>query len=113
MKRPSGLAASSITATDSRIAATITGMWSAMPTAVITESSENTMSITAICAITMPNTAEALVVVGSSSSPPVISSRISIVPLMIRNRPPRISTRSRMEMPMPAMVNRLASMWAR
>ncbi len=52
MKRPSGLAASSITITDSRIAATITGMWSAMPTAVITESSENTMSITAICAIT-------------------------------------------------------------
>ncbi|KAG1235254.1 hypothetical protein G6F68_018929 [Rhizopus microsporus] len=75
------------------MSATITGMWSAMPTA--------------------PNTAEALVVLGSSSSPPLISSLISMKPLMIRNRPPTISTRSRMEMPMPATVKRLAAMCAR
>ncbi|MNN82105.1 hypothetical protein D3C81_1990020 [compost metagenome] len=52
-----------------------------MPTAVITESSENTMSMTAICAITMPNDVVTLVVVGSASSPPLTSSRISLMPL--------------------------------
>ena len=43
-----GLAANSITPTEATTAATITPIWSTMPTAVITESSENTMSMTAI-----------------------------------------------------------------
>src|SRR3546814_1628291 len=69
MKLPSGRAASSITATASRIAATITGTyWSAMPTAAITESSENTMSMTAICAITAPKVATGLVWMSSDRS---------------------------------------------
>ncbi len=43
---------------DSVIAATITGTYSAaIPTAAITESSENTMSMIAICAITIANEA--------------------------------------------------------
>ena len=49
---PIGLAATSITSTDTTTAATMTLMWSTMPTAVITESSENTMSMMAICPIT-------------------------------------------------------------
>ena len=113
MNLPSGLAASSMIATASRIANTMIGMCSAMPTAVITESSENTMSITAICAITTQNTDELLVVRGSSSSPPEISSRISIVPFTSRNTPPRISTRSRIEMPMPNSENRSVCIRAR
>ena len=47
-KSPIGLAANIITPTDATTAATITLIWSTMPTAVITESSENTMSMTAI-----------------------------------------------------------------
>ncbi|MNZ24979.1 hypothetical protein D3C78_421380 [compost metagenome] len=41
-------AASIITSTATMIAATITGTWETMPTAVITESRENTMSMMAI-----------------------------------------------------------------
>ncbi|MNL81206.1 hypothetical protein D3C87_2082450 [compost metagenome] len=40
--------ASIITSTATTIAATITGTWDTMPTAVITESSEKTMSMIAI-----------------------------------------------------------------
>ena len=67
MKSPIGLAAKIITSTASTIAATITGIWLTMPTAVITESSENTMSMTAICAITMPNTTDGRAEMSSSS----------------------------------------------
>ena len=52
MKSPIGFEAKIITPTAMMIAATITGTLSTMPTAVITESSENTMSMMAICAIT-------------------------------------------------------------
>ena len=45
---PIGLAATSITPTEATTAATMTPIWSTMPTAVMTESSENTMSMTAI-----------------------------------------------------------------
>ncbi|MNU08496.1 hypothetical protein D3C72_2545700 [compost metagenome] len=41
-------AASIITSTATMMAATMTGTWSTMPTAVITESSEKTMSMMAI-----------------------------------------------------------------
>ena len=49
---PIGLAANIITATAATMAITITITWSARPTAVITESSENTMSMMAICTST-------------------------------------------------------------
>ena len=52
MKSPIGLAANSITATAIRMAATMTQRLSTMPTAVMTESSENTMSMMAIWAMT-------------------------------------------------------------
>src|SRR5690606_13857406 len=108
MNRPSGVAASSITATASRIAQTMIQVWLAMPTAAITESSENTMSITAICAITIPNDVTALVWMSSDSASPTMASRISMLPFTSRNAPPRISTRSRTEMPWPNSVNRSA-----
>ena len=50
-----GLAANIITATEAITAATITLMLSTMPTAVMTESSENTMSTTPICTIVPQN----------------------------------------------------------
>ena len=82
MKWPSGCEASSITPTASRIAATITITYcSAMPTAAITESSENTMSMTAICAITAPNEPAGLGVDVLGLGSPAIWSRISIMPL--------------------------------
>src|SRR5690554_1839251 len=77
-----------------------------MPTAAITESSENTMSITAICAITIANEVAALPVPSTSSCSPSTSERISMMPFTTRNRPPRISTRSRTETPCPNSVNR-------
>ena len=45
-----GLAANIMTTTAITMASTMTATSLAMPTAVITESSENTMSMTAICA---------------------------------------------------------------
>ena len=99
MKWPSGLAASNITATAARIAVTITAVWLAMPTAAITESSENTMSMTAICAITAMNAVAGLVWMSSASASPMMRSLISAEPFISRNAPPRISTRSRIEMP--------------
>src|SRR5690606_30088079 len=79
----------------------------AIPTAAITESSENTMSITAIWAITPPNDAAALPLMSAASSwSTLMSSRISSTPFTTRNRPPRISTRSRTEMPWPNSMNR-------
>ena len=84
------------------IAATITGDWSTMPTAVITESSENTMSMTAICRITHEHrSSRACRVDVLRVAVASIASRISITPFTTRNMPPPISTRSRIEMPMP------------
>src|SRR5690606_33953326 len=114
MNRPSGCAASSITATASRIAATITGTYcSAMPTAAITESSENTMSITAICAITAAKELAGLVWVSSDSCSPATWSRISAMPLNTRKTPPSSSTRSRTEKPWPITLNTSSFMCAR
>ena len=48
IKRPMALANTIMKPTAITTAITITSMWSAMPTAVITESSENTMSRIAI-----------------------------------------------------------------
>ena len=59
MNSPTGSAMKIITSTARMIAATMTGRMLTMPTAVITESSENTMSISAICAMTRPKLAEA------------------------------------------------------
>src|SRR5690606_12886609 len=108
MKRPSGWDASSITATAIRIATTITGTYSpAMPTAAITESRENTISMTAIWAITAPNDTAALPLMSAASSwSTLIISRISIPPCTSRNRPPRIRIRSRTEMPCPNSTKR-------
>ncbi len=49
-KSPIGLAANIMTATAMTMASTMTGMSLTIPTAVITESSENTMSMMAIWA---------------------------------------------------------------
>ena len=49
------LADTSITPTDSSTAATITQSSSAIPTAVMTESSENTISSSMICPMTAAN----------------------------------------------------------
>ncbi len=106
MNWPSGRAASSIIVTASRIAVTMIQVCCAMPTAAITESSENTMSMTAICAITMPKDAAGRVLMSADSGSPTMVSRISIVPFTSRKAPPRISTRSRIEMPWPSSVNR-------
>ena len=52
-----------------------------MPTAAITESSENTMSITAICAITIQNEFIGLVSRVLFPASPTTRSRTSMVPL--------------------------------
>lgn len=74
----------------------ITESSSAMPTAVITLSSENTASSTTIWTITCQNTACASLPSRCPSSP---SSRSwsSIVPLNSRNSPPKRRIRSRPE----------------
>jgi len=50
-----GRAIAIMTSTATITAAIMTSTWSTMPTAVMTESSENTMSTMAICAMTLPN----------------------------------------------------------
>ena len=74
-----------------------------MPTAVMTESSENTMSRIMIWTITAANEPAAFTVLACSSP----SSRpwISQVALAMRNRPPPSRMRSRPEMSRPATVN--------
>ena len=64
-----------------------------MPTAVMTESSENTMSSSMICTSTLPNRAAPLETLMSAS--PSSLSWISWVLLASRNRPPTIRIRSR------------------
>ena len=77
-----------------------------MPTAAITESSENTMSMIAIWAMTPAKDTLGLAFTSSDSGSPTTRSRISIPPFTSRNSPPRISTRSRTEMPWPRTTNR-------
>src|SRR5690606_32317171 len=97
-----------------RIAATITGTYcSAIPTAAITESSENTMSITAICAITAAKELAGWVWMSSDSCSPATWSRISAMPLNTRKTPPSSSTRSRTEKPWPITLNTSSFMCAR
>ena len=74
-------------------AATITGRWSAMPTAVITLSSEKITSSSMIWTITAAKPLPPLS--GASSSSPSTSLKISVVAFQIRNRPPANRTRSR------------------
>ena len=82
----------------------MTPMSSAMPTAVSTESSENTMSSRTIWIRT-----EAIVAVRpppvACSSSPSSASWISVTAFHIRNRPPAIRIRSRTENPWSPMVN--------
>src|SRR5688500_1115504 len=66
-----------------------------MPTAVITESSENTASSTTICATVGQNAA--CTVVPTWRSWPSTRSWISVVALTSRNTPPAIRIRSRQE----------------
>ena len=68
----------------------------AMPTAVTTESSENTMSISMICPMTAPMLAFAFLAFGSSS-PPIFSvfSNTSLLLLKIKKTPPTSKMRSR------------------
>src|SRR5690348_1267326 len=78
-----------------------------MPTAVMIESSENTMSSSMICTITPPKVAVA------AAAPPVLTCSmapssfwwISWVALPIRNRPPPIRIRSRQENAWPNSSN--------
>ena len=81
-------------------AATMTHSSSTMPTAVITESSEKTMSSSMIWMITLANDAATRLEAWPSS--PSSFSWISCVLLASRNRPPRIRIRSRPEMSVPA-----------
>ncbi|CUK22870.1 Uncharacterised protein [Achromobacter sp. 2789STDY5608615] len=76
-----------------------------MPTAVITESSENTASSTTICRITCQNTACCTFWPLSWPLLPSTRSCSSMVPLNNRNRPPRIRIRSRPEISAPSTVN--------
>ena len=80
MNAASGPEASSITIIAATIAAIITRISSAMPTAVITLSSENTTSSTMI-SMTVPAKLAAARPVGSSSSTPSTRRWISRVPL--------------------------------
>ncbi len=100
-------AASIITSTAMTIAATITGTFCTRPTAVITESSEKMMSITAICRMIPINPAftTAPPAACSSSSPSTLC-QISMVLLNRRNRPPKNRIRSRPETPSPSTVNK-------
>ncbi len=97
-----GSAATIITMIAMTTAATMTSKCSAMPTAVITESSENTMSSTAIWAITVMNDAVAGPPMWRSPSTSVC---ISCVPLYSRNRPPAARTMSRQEYAVSKRVN--------
>ncbi|CAM5610321.1 hypothetical protein RLIN73S_01789 [Rhodanobacter lindaniclasticus] len=83
---------------------TITQRWSTMPTAVMIESSENTMSSSMICTITPPKVAVAAPTVTCSVAPSSFWW-ISWVALPIRNRPPPIRMMSRQENAWPNSEN--------
>jgi hypothetical protein len=76
---------------------------STMPTAVMIESSEKTMSITMICRITAVKVAFTALLASPSS--PSSEPWISVVAFQTRNRPPAIRIRSRPEISWPSTVN--------
>src|SRR5215210_7286789 len=96
-------AENSITPIATVTAAIITETWSTMPTAVMTESRENTMSRRTIWIRTLPNAAPTLALLCPSS--PSRFSWISKVLLPSRKSPPRIRIRSRPEISCPSTVN--------
>ncbi len=85
-------AKTSITPTAMMIAVAITQRSSAIPTAVITESSENTTSSNATCIITLVKLT-ALPVASDADSPSIVSCT-SCTLLPIKNKPPTNNTRS-------------------
>ena len=93
-------------ATAMTIAATMISTCCTSPTAVMTESKENTMSMIAICAITpakLGSTAPC-----SPASSPSKELCTSLVALAIRKAPPSSRIRSRAEMSLPKTENRLS-----
>ena len=106
---PSGRANASMKTIEIRIAVTITQRWSTMPTAVMIESSENTMSSIMICTTTAPSVAVpaavAAVATEAGMPAPSIFWWISCVALAIRNRPPPIRMMSRHENAWPSTEN--------
>src|SRR6267142_405738 len=100
-KSPIFPANTSITATLRIMAVTITHRSRAIPTAVITESSEKTTSRTRICASTAAIAGAAVPFVPSSASGPSSLACISCADLPTRNRPPAIRIRSRPEISFP------------
>jgi hypothetical protein len=101
---PIGPAANIITPTAITTAAIMIVRWLAMPTAVITESSEKTTSRSRIWTRTAEN--EAATRELASPSSPSSFSWISRVALVSRKRPPTSRIRSRPEMPLPNTENR-------
>ena len=92
-----------MTSTDSTIAATITSMCCARPTAVNTESSENTMSMTPICRMISQ---KLFITPGLRlRTLPAAVPRISMTLFTIRNRPPANRIRSRPETSLPNTEN--------
>ena len=91
--------ASIITTIATMTAATITGMWSAMPTAVITLSSEKITSSSMIWTITARS--RAALALARFLSLRLLAAldlvEISVVAFQIRNRPPPNRTTSRQE----------------
>src|SRR6266446_4128614 len=98
-----GAAANIITPTASTTAAIITGRWRAIPTAVMTESSEKTMSSRTIWPTTPANDARAPRAPWPAS--PSSPAWISRVLLASRNRPPAMRIRSRPENGCPSRLN--------
>src|SRR3954466_2579229 len=105
-KSPMAPADTSITTTLRTIAVIITQSWLAIPTAVITESSEKTMSRTRICASTVPAAAGAALFDESCDSFPSSLACISCAAFATRNRPPPMRIRSRPENSFPDTVKR-------
>ena len=83
------------------MASTMIETSSTMPTAVITESSENTMSMIAICTMTAAKPARTAAAACSSSSSPSSEPWISCTLFHSRKRPPPMRMRSRPEMSLP------------
>ncbi|KYF51167.1 hypothetical protein BE08_37155 [Sorangium cellulosum] len=107
MKAPMRPAKTSITPTAMNIATIMMETCFAMPTAVMTESSEKTMSSTTICAMTEGNDAFTLGWSSLESSTSSLSN-ISWVDLPIRNTPPPSRIRSRPLKSCPSRLNRVA-----
>src|SRR5215211_3473735 len=98
MKSATGPEAAYITSMAMTIAATMTSMSSAIPIAVMMESSENTRSMTISCMITRVSGARGeAAAVSACGSRASISPWISWVALAMRNKPPPMRIRSRQE----------------